>query len=315
MDASKVVIRIVRDDGKGDANPEFVIDGYRWRIPSDGLEGFGGVGYDVSTQAYAQYDGSALLAERVPEMDRTITAVSNYDARQAREDATAFFIPRRTYEVHCSYMGRERYFTGRQYKCDVSTGNIHRAVTLTWTCLCLEPMWLGEEERRGNLSKARPKFGFPFLSWARRVAPEPVADRLNTSNPDERHVAGFCTGVISRTITMSNDGAAIAYPRFVVTATDAVANPRIKVLDAGGETVLDLGIEITMKRGDVLVCDYSRRPTEISLNGANVSHKVMPGCTLAAGIDLGTFSLAWSADSGDAALNIEPYIRERYTTA
>ena len=176
-------------------------------------------------------------------------------------------------------------------------------------------MWLGEEERRGNLSKARPKFGFPFLSWARRVAPEPVADRLNTSNPDERHVAGFCTGVISRTITMSNDGAATAYPRFVVTATDAVSNPRIKVLDAGGDTVLDLGIEVAMKKGDVLVCD-SLEAADPAIRPQRRERLAQghAGLHLAAGIDLGTFSLSWSAESGDAALNIEPYIRERYTT-
>ena len=36
-------IRIVRDDGLGQDNPAFVIDGSYWSVAKDGLEGFDGL--------------------------------------------------------------------------------------------------------------------------------------------------------------------------------------------------------------------------------------------------------------------------------
>lgn len=315
IDGRECLITIVRDDGLGEDNPTFVIDQDRWRVPSDGLEGFGGVEYDVSTQAYAQYDGSYLLDERVPERDRSITADAWFDPAEARAEAMAFFIPRRRYTVHCTYMGVTRYFAGRQYAFEVSTGNVWRRPTLKWTCLALEPMWLSEDEKRFDLAKASGRRGFPFVSFAEghAVVPTHADAEADVAAAEPEHIRGFVVGIISARVEMTNDGHAIAYPRFDVSASDAVVNPAIKILDASGSVVGQVGLSLTLNAGDELVIDFAARPTSITLDGKNVSHLVTRGSTLATGVPVGTFYVEWSAASGDAALSVRPSIHERYT--
>lgn len=320
---------MVRDDGRGDDNPRFEFDQDRWRVPSDGLDGFGGVEYDVSTQPYAQYDGSYLLSERVPETDRTIVAHAWFDPREARAEAERFFIPRRQYEVHVTYMGRTRYFTGRQYAFELSTGNVWGRLELTWTCLSIDPMWFGEDEHSFDIVEAERKFRFPFLSFAERVAPQPGGDEAEdgpgpASAPAqeaetgsefvERHIAGFLVGVTSQRIRFENAGASVTYPRFDISATGDVANPSVTVEDESGETVCEFGIAVTLHDGDLLVVDFSARPTTIELNGENVSHLVTAGSTLATGVEVGEFWVTWSAESGDASLHVVPSVRERYVS-
>lgn len=312
VDGRECVIWVERDDGA-----RFTFDQERWRIPSDGLEGFGGVEYEVSTQAFAQYDGSYLLAERIPERDRTITADAWFDPAQARTEATAFFIPRRGYTVHCRYMGRARFFTGRQYAFEVSTGNVWGRVQITWTCLALEPMWLSEDEKGFDIAEAQGRRGFPFVSFTESEAPQPesaLAAPRAAGTAVETHIRGFIVGIISNSIRMENGGNSTAYPRFDVMADGEVRNPSIEIADEAGEVVCSVGVNVTLSAGDHLVIDFSARPTTISLNGENVTNLVTAGSTLATGIEVGSFSVTWSADYGDAAMHIEPTIRERYTS-
>ena len=318
VDGRECVIRIVRDDGLGDLNPTFLVDQDRWRVPSDGLEGFGGVAYEVSTQPYAQYDGSYLLSERVPERDRTIVAHAWFDPREARAEAERFFIPRRSYEVHVTYMGRTRYFVGRQYALDLSTGNVWGRLELTWTCLATDPMWLSEDEKRFDIAEAVGGFGFPFMSlaepWELEAQGEPEAAEgvEEEDGTIDYLIGGFVVGVLSDQIAMDNGGAVTAYPRFDISAAGDVVRPEITVTDASGAVVCEVGLDLTLHDGDALTVDFSSRPTTVELSGENVSHLVTSGSTLAAGIEVGEFSLGWSAESGDAALSVRPSIRERY---
>ena len=82
-----------------------------------------------------------------------------------------------------------------------------------------------------------------------------------------------------------------------------------------GAVACAVEMALTMRAGDELVIDFAARPTSVALNGANASNLVKPGSTLAAGIEVGDFALTWSAKSGDAAMSVEPSIRERYTSA
>lgn len=326
VDGRECRIVVVRDDGRGEDNPRFKFDQDRWRIPSDGLDGFGGVEYDLSTQEYAQYDGSYLLSERIPEADRTITAHAWADPRAARAEAERFFIPRRQYEVHVTYMGRTRYFVGRQYAFELSTGNVWGRLELTWTCLSLDPLWFDEEERSFDIVEAERRFRFPFLSFAEAVAPQPEADAPGeeagppsagaiahaSSAVVEQHAAGFVAGVTSQRIRFENAGASVAYPRFDVSATGDVTNPRVTVEDESGETVCEFGVAVTLHDGDELVVDFSARPTTVTLNGENVSHLVTSGSTLATGVEVGEYWVGWSADGGDASLHVVPSVRDRY---
>lgn len=312
VDGRECVITVIRDDGLGPDNPTFTFDNRRWKIPSDGLENFGGVAYEVSTEAYAQYDGSYLLNERIPERERTITAEAAIAPAKARAEAEAFFIPRREYEVHCTYLGRTRYFRGRQYALDISVGNVWSRPVLTWTCLALEPMWMSEEERGFDMAEAYGCFGFPFMSLAEPYTVDPDGGEFYPDRKVDAIVRGVVFGYLAHEIDMQNSGSATAYPRFVCAASGRVSNPRITITDSSGATVCEVGVELEMDDGDELVIDFSERPTLIELNGENASNLVAPGSTLTAGIEVGRFVLGWSADFGDAALSIRPTIRERF---
>lgn len=323
VDGRECVIEVVRDDGLGERNPRFDFGGWRWRIPSDGLEGFDGVDYEVGYTEYAQYDGAALGGERVPPAVRSIEAEPSFDPAEARAEAESFFIPRRSYELHVSYMGRRRYCTGRQSGFSISAGNTWRRPALTWEVTCLDPMLYEESERSFDIAQARPCFGFPFLSFAAgkytvpegddpQPAPGP-APRAAAPGAEPDHIAGFVTGVVSNRIRMENSGGTEAYPRFEVSASGPVSNPGIAIVGPDGEDLYSVGMALSMGAGDSLVLDFSTRPTTVTLNGANATHLVSAGSDLVLSVPVGEYFLELRADSGDAALSVEPAIREAHT--
>lgn len=298
------IIKIVRDDGLGEENPVFAIDGKRWFLAKDGLENFDGIDYSVSSEDYAQYDGAYLLGERSQPIDRTIVARSLVSRDAARREAERFFVARRGYEVHVEYAGHARYCVGRQCGFRAAVEPQTESQGLTWTVLSLDPYWLSEDEKRFDLAAAEGKAGFSFCSYADRSAPPAAA----------RHVRGFAAGVVRKEIWMDNAGGATAYPRFDVEATGDVKNPVLSVVDSSGAELVRVALTVDLGAGDRFTVDFSQRPTSITLNGANASHLVRPGSTLAAGVEPGRFMVKWSADGGDAALRILPSIRERYAS-
>ena len=296
-------ITIVRDDGKGDRNPKLEVDGSRWVLLNGGLEGFDGVRYTLSTQDYAQYDGAYLMSERSGTVDRTIDMLGFGDVAELRTEAERFFISGREYEVHVEAEGRARWFRARQYALSVATDSMRGGQLVTWTCLALDPMLMSEDEKRFDPVEAVGHRGFPFISLMRPGSAE-----------DPRAIPGFVVGVRRKAIEMVNGGDATAYPVFEMRAYGDVVNPSVSISDSTGAEVARFALELTMHEGDVVVADFSARPTVIELNGQSVINLTTPDSTLSAGIDVGDFTLTWAADSGDAALSIKPTIRERYTT-
>lgn len=307
-----IEISITREDGRGPSNPVFSIGGAsRWHLAQDGLEGFDSVPVTVSTQAYAQYDGSFLMAERAPELDRTISAFAAGDLASLRAQAEAFFIPRREYRVSITAEGRSRFFRARHYAMALAVDGYRDVQRLEWTCLALDPYLYSEESNSFNIVEGRAKRGFPFVSFAGRVAPEPTG---RIAPEPETHVAGMVASVVSRTLKMRNSGSTTTYPRFDIAAGGEVRDPSVSITDPTGAEVCRFGVRVSMRAGDVLTVDFSTRPTLITLNGRNVSNLAKPGSTLATGIEPGDFDLSWSAAFGDAAMSVVPTIRNRYAS-
>lgn len=315
-------ITVVRDDGLGENNPKFLFGARPWLVAYEGLDGFDGLDADISTQPYAQYDGARVTGERTAAVDRTVSGIGLGEPGDLRAQAERFFIGGRDYEVHVACDGRKRFAKARHMGLRLATDNATGHQLIEWTFLSADPYWLDEDERGFDIAEASRKRGFPFVSWTARVAPEPEADEGEdgpgpaalAESPVEKHVRGFVAGVISHRIRMTNDGGATAYPRFVITATGAVENPRVAIYDESGASVCSFGVSVTLGAGDELVIDFSARPTSITLNGENVSYRATPGSTLATGIEPGDFVLEWNADSGDAAMSVRPYVRDRYVT-
>ena len=97
----KVVIRFIRSDER-----EFLIDGSDWRIPSNGLEGFGAYENDITTVDNAVGDGGIIASERIAPKDRLIKAVSRNPILNEvlRKSAISFFNPKLDYKMYITYM-------------------------------------------------------------------------------------------------------------------------------------------------------------------------------------------------------------------
>ena len=253
-------ITIVRDDGLGELNPRFLIDGRRWRLERDGLENFDRVEYSVSTQEYAQYDGAYLMSERSPAIDRTICAACvGEDIAAMREEAESFFIPARSYEVHVEAEGRRRWFAGRQYAFALTVDNLRNAQRLAWTVLALDPMLLSEDEKRFDLAEAAGHRGFPFplLHRLRGALARGGSGRRARGRGAHARIRG------GRALARDPDGDrgdAPAYPRFEISASGEVEDPSVLIRDARGTVVAQFGVSLTMEAGDLLVVDFSARP-------------------------------------------------------
>lgn len=317
-----VTVRIVRDDGLGDSNPSFLLGSGRWHIEKGGLEGYDGLDSEVSSDAYAVYDGSYLLGERSGNKDRTITAFYTGPQQEGRSEAESFFRAGYRYDVHVDTGQVRRWFSCRQCAMALPISPDSGFQQLMWTCIALDPYFLSEDSRSFNMAEAKRKFGFPYCSFAQRWAPTPeatneaAADTVYGKNgvAQPAHIKGMVFGVISRNIAMDIGGNAPTFPRFDIKATGDVTTPQVTVKDAAGATVCSFGLAVTMKAGDVLVVDFATHPTTFQLNGADVSQRATAGSTLTCALNPGRSHVSWSAAGGDASMGLVPTIRDRFST-
>lgn len=178
---SEVIFKIEREDGE-----IFIIDDTEWRIPNDGLSGWHSTNSDISMFENTMTDGSIITQQRVPAVDRTITAEARDSSasHMLRTVAERFFVPHKTYTVHATYMGRTRKFEGVQAAFTLSEGNIHKPITLVWTITCPSPYSMGENESVGAspFSVIEHGSGMPYLVLG---------------NDQDGFRKGFVTGVFS----------------------------------------------------------------------------------------------------------------------
>lgn len=132
----EVSFKITRDDGQ-----VFIIDDTVWRIPNDGLDGWHSHDVSIGTIDNVTSDGGVITNQRVDMRYRTITAELRDKKANAyaRAQAESFFIPKHSYTVNATYMGRTRKCSGVQSAFTLSEGNIHQPITLVWTVLCPDP--------------------------------------------------------------------------------------------------------------------------------------------------------------------------------
>lgn len=144
---SEVIFKIEREDGE-----LFIIDDTEWRIPNDGLSGWHTTNSNISMFENTYSDGSIITQQRVPAVDRTITAEARDSSasNMLRTVAERFFVPHKTYYVYATYMGRTRKFEGVQAAFTLSEGNIHKPITLVWTITCPSPYSSDSEQSVGK---------------------------------------------------------------------------------------------------------------------------------------------------------------------
>ena len=242
----EVKVRIVRSDNK-----EFNIDGTDWKIPSNGLEGFGEFENDINVVDKAVGDGGIVTSSRISAKDRTIIAKSRnkYLNDVLRREADSFFNPKLTYKVYLTYMGITRWAEGTIYKYYLPNGNIHRNMTLTVTFLFSNPYLKSYEDFGEDIASITPMIGFPYIC-----------------NISQGRPIGITGGIynFARQVVLDNDGTVETYCRAVFVAKGEVTNPALIIGDSYVK-VLDKMVE-----GDVIEMDFTMAPPTVKKNGVNI---------------------------------------------
>lgn len=287
--AKEVKIRIVRDDGK-----EFNIDGTEWRIPSDGLEGFGSFENDIVVVDNAIGDGGIYGSERIASKDRTIVAKStNPELNEVlRQSATSFFNSKKMYKVYITYMGRTRWAEGKIHKFNLPTGNIHRTLTMTVTFLFSDPFLKSYDNFGKNIAEVTPMCGFPFLC---SVTPKTL-----------QGVTGGAYKHATR-ILLENDGDVDAFCQAIFTARNKVTNPKL-VINGKYVRVID-----QMMAGDKIVIDFTKNPPIVQKNGVNyIGHCDRTSDFDDMALTVGTSEVQYDADYGVNMLDVTIYYNKLY---
>lgn len=282
---TKVTVKFIREDQK-----EFIIDGNDWKIPSDGLEGFGTFENDISTVDNAVGDGGIITSSRIAQKDRTITAKSRNPCLNdvLRRWATSFFNSKFTYKIIVTYMGITRWCEGKIYKFNLPNGNVHRTMDLTVTFLCPDPYLKSYEDFGKNIASVVGMMAFPYLC---------------------RQEQGITGGRFhfAKKVVLENDGDVETYCKAVFTAKGNVKNPKL-IMDEAYVRIID-----EMAEGDVITIDFTGNPPTVEKNGINfIGH-----CDRKSSFDemilkVGDTEISFDADDGSNLLDVSIYYNKLY---
>lgn len=293
--AEKVSLIIIRSDGK-----RFTIgEGEGWRIPSDGLENWANLGYEVSSQELPAYDGAIVTSKRVSSIDRTVTCVcSAADKDKRRADAIAFFNPKYTFEAHLTYKGRTRWCKGEQIGFKASEGNIYQPVEITWTILCANPFMQSEDDFGKDIAEVVGYIGFPWVSFL----PQEYGSKPGTNDYAVASVHSF-----NQSVEITNDGDVASGLRLEIGSTGHVVNPMVRLGDGW------IRVYAELYSGDVIKVDASSRPPTITLNGENAMHMVdRKSNILNMMIQPGDTTIQYDADDGERNMSVRVFYNKQY---
>lgn len=281
----EVKVKIVRSDGK-----EFSLNTDDWKIPSDGLEGFGLIENDITVTSNAVGDGGIVSSSRLAEKDRTIVAKSRNPVLNEvlRRHAISFFSPKYDYKVYVTYMGETRWCEGKIYKFSLPNENVNRNMTLTVTFLCPNPYLKSYEDFGKNIAALIPMIGFPYL----------CATGIGITGGRFE---------FAKKVYLENDGDVDTFCRAVLKANGDVSNPCLHI-DDGYVRIVD-----SMVDGDVIEIDFTQMPPTVKKNGENCIGR----CDRTSTFDemvlkVGSSAISFSAADGDAYLDVSIYYNKLY---
>lgn len=286
----KVCIRFVRSDGR-----EFFIDGTDWKIPSDGLDGFGTYENDITTVDNASGDGGIITSSRMAPKDRTVRAVSRNPAINdiLRKSAVSFFNPKMDYRVYITYMGITRWCEGKIYKFKLPGGNIYRNMEMTVTVLCPDPYLRSYDNFGKNIAAVTGMCAFPYLcSVTDGTLKGTTGGKFN----------------FAKKVLIDNDGDVDTFCKAVISANGNVENPKFLVND-NYVRIID-----NMTANDVIVIDFTQNPPTVKKNGENyIGHCDRMSAFDDMQIPVGSAKISFDADNGSNLMNVSVYYNKLYS--
>lgn len=254
MTATRCKMKVVRSDGQVLVANEELTSG--WIIKYNGLEGFDGMDYSVSTSKNVLADGSSLVSKRVEEKDRTVTCfyMGRNGSRAARTECTSFFNPKHSYRLYLDFDGVTRWCEGELYAFSCPPERLGAPVEFTFTLLCLDPYWRAALPNDKSLGSAEPCFGFPFVSHVREKLPDGA----------KRPVGSIVSEMLFDGVgNVYNSGDVPTFYRVRILFSGVVKNPKIAKDGRYVRMVREF------KDGDELVIDFEASPPRVTVNGEN----------------------------------------------
>jgi len=264
-------------------------DGGLFRIPANGMKGFGKLKPELFSKKRAVGDGNIITGKRIPARELELSAELS-DARlnaSMRKVLTSFFNPEYTFDVYVTYMNEQRYAKGCSLQeFDAPTDNIYKKLKVKIIMLHTEAYFLSVDEFGKNIAATKGGRGFPYVNLVGKTFP-------------------FGAFEFSRNVQVNNDGDVRTYCKAVFNFTGEVTNPRII---KGASYVM---AKATFRAGDVLTIDASDK--SILLNGENVSTIVEKGSRWNDMVfERGDNTIGYDADAGSNLMSVTIYFNKRY---
>lgn len=283
-----VQVKIIRSD-----NAVFVLGtGSEWRILSDGLIGFDYPKISVFSEKKATGNGSLLIGRRADDRDCTVIAKTTKTSMNGalRREAISFFNPEYTYKIYVSYQEETRWTEGVLQGFTCPAKNIYLPMTLTAKFYCPDVHMKSVDSFGKNIASIRPQFGFPYIQ----------------ARPNESKILIVADAFnFGRRVSIVNSGDAVTYPIVRINFSGLTVDPAI-VKD--GSFVCVKG---EFKTGDVLEIDCEAQT--IRKNGRNwIQHIDRTSDFLSMGLDVGTSSIGFRAESGDTNMQVYLYYNLLY---
>ena len=278
-----VVARIVRDDGV-----ELLADGKDWLLTA--INGADAPAYELFTEDNATDDGVTVTGKHVKSRDLQLDATSLAVVQNPvfRAQAKSFFNPKHTYKVYLTYMGTTHWLSAELTAHKVPNQKVN--IPQTWSAyfLAANPYWQSVDDFGKDIAAITPRWGFPYMD-------HPTYGVLVD-------VANF-----TRSVIFEYDGDVPAYPTIILTADDAVTNPKIIKDDAFVRLIDEL------VKGDRVEIDTNPRHIRITKNGVNVLNKTDRGSKFTAlQMTPGTNTVRYEADYGDNNLHVVLRYNKQY---
>ena len=278
-----VIARIVRSDGA-----ELIADETDWGLTA--IDGAAAPEYELFTEKNATDDGDTVTGKRVAARDLELEAavMSTADNQTMRTRAKRFFNPKYDYKVYLTYMGTTYWLAAELAAFKAPNDQIDQPQTWSAYFLAANPYWQSVDDFGQDIAAITPRWGFPYMD-------HPMLGVLVD-------VANF-----SRSVVFQYDGDVPAYPTIILTADDAVTNPKIIKDDAFVRLIDEL------VKGDRVEIDTNPRHIRITKNGVNVLAKTDRASKFTAlQMTPGTNTVRYEADYGDNNLHVVIRYNKQY---
>lgn len=278
-----VVVRLVRDDGA-----ELVVDGSDWGALT--IDGAATPGYEIFSEKRAVGDGSIITGKRVNARDLTITAnvIDTAYNDILRNQALAFFSPKRQYKIYLSYMGRSFWIDGSLSAFSCPNQYIYNPQEFTALFFCPNTYWNSLDDFGQDIASESPRWGFPYMD-----------------NPDYGVLVSLYN--FSRQVVFDYDGDVPTAFTAELTADATVVNPQLNK-DGYFVKILD-----TMQAGDRIVIDFGVQKVGITKNGENIINKVDRASNFTDILmEPGANTISYQAQSGDNNLHVVLRYHKKY---